>query len=88
MRTEIEGHFPGQRRQCRLGRGVGDPRKRVNLRAGDRGDIDDAALGRLQLVKQTPTQQRGGEQIDVEHLDPGAVIRLQHTHAPAVLGLR
>jgi hypothetical protein len=38
--------------------------------AGDRGDIDDAALRRRQLLDQAARQRHGREEVDVEHLLP------------------
>ena len=56
--------------QRRLRRRIGGAGERMHARAGDRGDVDHRALGRLELVEQAARQHDRREEIHLEHVVP------------------
>jgi len=87
-RRELGRHLPRQRQQRRLAAGVGDAGVRMHARARDRGDVDDRPLGGGEVLDQPLRQQRRGEQVDVEHLQPRRVARPRDAEPAAIRRLR
>ena len=59
------------------------PGEGMDARAGDRGDVDDRPLRALQLRAEAAREQDGGEEIDLEHLQPVRELGLEQPEARA-----
>ena len=81
-------HLAGQRGERRLRRRIGGAGERMHARAGDRGDVDDRALGGLELVEQAARQHDRREEIHLEDVVPIVARGVDRAEPLAAVGFR
>ena len=82
--AEIRRHFPGERRQRRLGSGIGAARIGMHAAAGDGGDVDHRSLRRLQLFQQAVGECKGSEKVHLKHLLPGIRVPIEGSQSLSI----
>src|SRR5436190_18462147 len=59
----------------------------MDARAGNRGDVDDGALGRRQFVDQPARHHDRGKEVDPEYVAPGIDVGVDRAEPGAAIGL-